>query len=110
MKQICIARHSDDVAALLGQCQRVMASLRANPDTEQVYTNTHMAGITGLDVLTSPTAIDIHTADQENFTITLHPDGTQDIDTLVAAALPRTAESGKNESAPPSPHRPKDGR
>ena len=109
MKQICIARHTDDVAALLGQCERVMATLRANPDLEQVYTNTHMDGVTGLDVLTSPTTIDIHTADQGELTITLTPDAAQGIDALVAAALPE--RPGKQETAfAPFPHAPKDRR
>lgn len=106
MKQICIARHTDDVAALLGQCQRVMATLRANPDAEQVYTNTHMDGITGLDVLASPTAVEIHTTGQDSFTITLNPDAIQGIDALVTAALPGPRSA--TESAPsPAPHTPK---
>lgn len=87
MKQICIARNHDDVAALLGQCERVMSSLRSNPDIEQVYTNTHMDGVTGLDVLTSPTEIEIHASGNKAYTITLQADGANSIDSLVAKAL-----------------------
>ncbi len=102
MKQICIARNHDDVAALLGQCERVMSTLRSNPDTEQVYTNTHMDGVTGLDVLTSPTEIDIHTDGQFGRTITLQPDGAHSIDHLVATALQaQPTESGPSFGAAP---------
>lgn len=108
MKQICIARHNDDVAALLGQCQRVMATLRTNPDATELYTNTLMDGITGMDVLNSPTDVEIHLAGQEAFAITLHPDAAQGIDTLVAAALPAAPDG--HHAPSPAPHTPKDRR
>ena len=87
MKQICIARNDEDVAALLGQCERVMAAMKTNPETEQIYTNTHMDGVTGLDVLSSPTDVEIHAGDKAPRTVTLHPDATRGIDAIVADTL-----------------------
>ena len=108
MKQICIARNNDDVATLLGQCERVMGALRANPDTEQVYTNTHMDGVTGLDVLSSPTEIDIHTGENTAYTVTLQPDGSRSIDRQVADALQAQQPAGNDRVLSQSPGSKKD--
>jgi hypothetical protein len=98
MKQICIARNNDDVATLLGQCERIMGVMRSNPDADHIYTNTHMETVTGLDVLSSPTDIEILAGENPAYTISVTPDGSRGIDAIVTAAM--TAAKAPDSSAP----------
>ena len=86
MKQICIARNNEDVATLLGQCERIMGVMRSNPDADHIYTNTHMETVTGLDVLSSPTDVEIH-AGAAPYMISLTPDSSRSIDDIVTSAM-----------------------
>ena len=98
MKQICIARNNDDVATLLGQCERIMGVMRSNPDADHIYTNTHMETVTGLDVLSSPTDIEIHAGENAAYTISVTPDASRSIDEIVASAM--TSAKTPDSSAP----------
>jgi hypothetical protein len=98
MKQTCIARNNEDVASLLGQCERIMGVMRSNPDADHIYTNTHMETITGLDVLSSPTSVEIHADGKTPYTITLVPDATRSIDESVSAAVSMNHNSDPHPS------------
>lgn len=92
MKQICIARNNEDVATLLGQCERIMGVMRSNPDADHIYTNTHMETVTGLDVLSSPTDVEIHAGTNAPYTISIAPDASRSIDDVVTTAMKTDAK------------------
>lgn len=93
MKQICIARNTEDVTSLLGQCERIMGVMRSNPDADHIYTNTHMETVTGLDVLSSPTSVEIHAGSNTPYTIAITPDASRSIDEIVTTAMKTPAKS-----------------
>ncbi|MGZ9098014.1 MAG: hypothetical protein ACXW30_06945 [Micavibrio sp.] len=93
MKQTCIARNTEDVASLLGQCERIMGVMRSNPDADHLYTNTHMETVTGLDVLSSPTDVEIHAGNSAPYTISITPDASRSIDEIVTSAMKTPAKS-----------------
>lgn len=100
MKQICIVRNTEDVTSLLGQCERIMGVMRSNPDADHIYTNTHMETVTGLDVLSSPTNVEIHAGSNTPYTIAITPDASRSIDDIVTAAMNAAASQGSDPSTP----------
>lgn len=100
MKQTCIARNNEDVTSLLGQCERIMGVMRSNPDADHIYTNTHMNTVTGLDVLTSPTNVEIHAGTNAPYTISITPDASRSIDEIVVSAINSAAPQGSDSSTP----------
>ena len=103
MKQVCIARNNEDVATLLGQCERIMGVMRSNPDADHIYTNTHMDTVSGLDVLSSPTNVEIHAGTDTPYTVSIAPDASRSIDEIVTTAMKTGTKSVDASGTAPHP-------
>ncbi|MDB5492222.1 MAG: hypothetical protein JWO78_2071 [Micavibrio sp.] len=100
MKQICFARNTDDISALLGQAEALMSAMRSNPDKDDVYSNNDTSTLSAASVLIQPTAVKCHTKRGQQ-AITLMPDPSQSIDSIISGALHNSP--GPSSSDPSSP-------